>query len=261
MGPMNFFDGDFSIFPFIIMFFFIVMFILRAKFFKRGGFMSEWRNRRDHMFGDDFSTKEKRHRPVSTAPKEDTLRTPVGGKNQVNTAMQTNLDKARSYQRQINDLAKSGDGQYRPQMQELVAHVDTWIEAIEDLTKQVDDLQRNSLIRQDLESVPVAIDKLEARLTTEHNQATRWEMEQTLDSRKKQLAALQQLQNTIDRAELKIENTLSSLGTIYSHLLTTQSTDQVADYDRLSAEVDEEVRTLQDYLDALKEVKLSHATN
>jgi hypothetical protein len=175
--------------------------------------------------------------------------------------MQTNLDKAKSYQKQINDLAKSGDGQYRPQLQELVANVDVWVEAVEDLAKQVDNLQRNSLIHQDLKSVPVAIEKLETRLAAEDNPATRREMEQTLDSRKKQLAALQQLQDTTDHAELKIENTLSSLGTMYSQLLTTQSTDQVADYDHLSAEVDEEVRTLQDYLDALKEVKLSNAAS
>jgi hypothetical protein len=59
------------------------------------------------------------------------------------------------------------------------------------------------------------------------------------------------------RAEIQIESTLSSLGTIYSQLLTGQSTDHVADYSRLSSEVDEEVRLLQDRLEALEEVKLS----
>jgi len=62
--------------------------------------------------------------------------------------------------------------------------------------------------------------------------------------------------NMMKRAELKIESTLSSLGTIYPQLLTSQSTNYVADYSRLSEEVDEEVRTLQDHLEALEEVKL-----
>ena len=46
------------------------------------------------------------------------------------------------------------------------------------------------------------------------------------------------------------------LGTIYSQLLAERSTDQVADYSRLSGEVDEATRHLQDQLEALREVKL-----
>jgi hypothetical protein len=41
-------------------------------------------------------------------------------------------------------------------------------------------------------------------------------------------------------------------------MLISQSTDHVADYSRLSAEVDEEVRTLQDHLEALEEVRLGN---
>lgn len=70
---------------------------------------------------------------------------------------------------------------------------------------------------------------------------------------------LEHLQNMMKRAEIKIESTLSALGTIYSQILAGQSTDHVADYGRLSAEVDEEVRTLQDHLEALEEVKLGNA--
>ena len=55
--------------------------------------------------------------------------------------------------------------------------------------------------------------------------------------------------------EHDVAHALSALGTIYSQLLTSQSTDHVADYSRLSAEADEEVRTLQDHLEALEEVK------
>jgi len=104
--------------------------------------------------------------------------------------------------------------------------------------------------------VPKSIKKLEAQLAQETDGATRAELERTLASRKNQLVALQQLQNMMKRAELKIESTLSSLGTIYPQLLTSQSTNHVADYSRLSEEVDEEVRTLQDHLEALEEVKL-----
>jgi hypothetical protein len=39
-------------------------------------------------------------------------------------------------------------------------------------------------------------------------------------------------------------------------LLTGQSTSHVADYSHLSADADEEVRQLQDYLETLREVRL-----
>ena len=78
---------------------------------------------------------------------------------------------------------------------------------------------------------------------------------QVIEKLKAQLAALDELQETMQRTEIKIESTGSVLRTIYFQMLTAQSTDQVADYSRLSGEIDEEARTLQDHLEALKEVK------
>jgi hypothetical protein len=97
-------------------------------------------------------------------------------------------------------------------------------------------------------------------LVIEGNLTTRRDLTKTPDSRKTQLAALQQLQGTIGHAELRVENTVSSLGTIYSQVLTTQSTDQAADYKHLSAEICGEVRTPENYLEVLTEVKLSDAS-
>lgn len=68
-----------------------------------------------------------------------------------------------------------------------------------------------------------------------------------------------QLQNTMKRAEIKIERTLSALGTIYPQILTGQSTNQVANYSRITSAVSEEVRALRDHLEALAEVKLGQA--
>ena len=114
------------------------------------------------------------------------------------------------------------------------------------------------MIHQDLESIPQSIENLEAQLANASDETTRIELEGTLVNRKNQLAALERLQNTINRAEIKIESILSALGTIYSQVLIAQSTNHVADYSHLSAEVDEEVRMLQDHLEALEEVKLAN---
>lgn len=65
------------------------------------------------------------------------------------------------------------------------------------------------------------------------------------------------LPSTIKKAEIQMESTLSLLGTLYSQLLIGQSTNHVADYSRLSNDVDEEVCRLQDQLEALWEVKFA----
>lgn len=176
----------------------------------------------------------------------------------VNQVVGAYVDKARAYQAQIDGLIKaSANASARTRLQDLAGQVQEWVEAIEDLARRIDSFQQNALIRQDFEAVPQAIADLEARLANETDPAIRSQLERTLINRKNQRDALTRLQNIIKQAELQIESTLSALGTIYSQLLTGQSTDHVADYNRLSAEVDEEVQLLQDRLEALEEVKLS----
>ncbi|HXV41972.1 MAG TPA: hypothetical protein VEC96_02820, partial [Anaerolineae bacterium] len=183
---------------------------------------------------------------------------PLIKKGQTNSTTQAHLDRALAYHTQIDSLIKATpDASARARLQDLAVQVDEWVEAIEDLVRRIDDIQQNNLIRQDLEAVPQAIANLETRLAQESDPDIQAQLERTLSNRKNQLASLERLQTMMKRAEIQIESTLSSLGTIYSQLLTGQSTDHVADYSRLSSEVDEEVRLLQDRLEALEEVKLS----
>ena len=212
----------------------------------------------DEIFADEEETQSAPTSVQQEAESRPTAKSSATEETWTTSKIQTQLDKARAYQKQINDLIESTSDRNRPRRQELATQVSEWIKAIEDLSKQVGNFQQNTLIHQDLNSVPQAIDELEVRLANESNETTRKELERTLANRKNQLTALKQLQDTINRAEIKIESTLSALGTIYSQLLTAQSTDQVADYSRISTEVDEEVRTLQDHLEALKEVKLGN---
>jgi len=167
------------------------------------------------------------------------------------------LEQALAYKRQIDQAIKTASRSSQAvHLQQLAAQIDDWTEAIQDLVQRIINLQQDKLIRRDMKTVPEAIADLEARLKREPDTAIRTQLQRTLANRRKQLASLEQLENTIRRAEIQIESTLSLLGTIYSQILTGQSTSHVADYSRLSTEVDEEVRLLQDQLEALREVKL-----
>jgi uncharacterized protein YoxC len=172
------------------------------------------------------------------------------------------LEQAQLYQAQINqvfqDTSNKSDSVHQ---QRLAAQINIWVEAIQDLVQRIAGLRQDNLICQDMLIVPRAIENLEAQLADETDAATRVQLERALANRRNQLTSLEWLQRTIKQAEIQIENTLSLLGTIYSQILTSQSTSHVADYGRLSADVDEEVARLQDRLEALREVKGSLGPN
>ena len=172
------------------------------------------------------------------------------------------LDQALIYRRQIDQIlratSKEDNSAHR---QRLATRLNHWVEAIRDLVERISGLRHNNLIQYDLVNVPKAIENLEARLAPQADPVLRLQLERVLVNRKKQLASLALLQNTITQAEFQIENTLALLGTVYSQILTSHSTNQVADYGRLLVEVDEEVHRLQDQLEALQEVKASTHVN
>jgi len=166
------------------------------------------------------------------------------------------LKQALAYQSNINQTLQATAGKrYYPQQQRLVAQIDLWVEAVDALVEQISGLDHHFLLQHDLVAVPKAIKNLEKELASQTEPIFRTQLEQTLSNRQKQLASLRQLQTTIKQVEIQLENTLALLGTIYSHLLAAQSTNQVADYHRILADVDQAVNRLQDYLDALQEVR------
>jgi hypothetical protein len=173
---------------------------------------------------------------------------------------QSYLGQALDYQAKLDRVIRDAAAPTRQAyLEQLSEQVSALVKAIEALIDRMSSLRRDEVIERDLQSVPQAIKDLEKRLAEERDPAVRVQLERTLSNRRKQLESLQSLQSTIKRAEIQIESTLSQLGTIYSQILTGQSTSQVADYSRLSADVDEEVRLLQDHLEALREVKLGGA--
>ncbi len=170
--------------------------------------------------------------------------------------LQAWLDQAQRYKIQINQALKlASDGNtalYRPS---LVAQVDAWTAVIQDLVERLAILRHDDLIRHELATVPQAIAALERQLAGAADGALRVQLEQALVNRRNQLTSLRQLQSALQQAEIQIDNTFSLLSSIYSQILTGQSIDHGADCGRCLADLDEEVRRLQDHLEALREVK------
>ncbi|MEM7134524.1 MAG: hypothetical protein AAF702_50120 [Chloroflexota bacterium] len=171
------------------------------------------------------------------------------------------LNQAQAYHQGITTLASNASFDFnRTRLEELTRFIDHWQKSLVALVQRVDDFQQNMLLQQDIEAVPKAIARLENQLAQASSIHIRQELERTLANRRQQLTALENLSDTMQWAELKIENTVSMLGTIYSQAHMSQSKGQVADYRRLLNDLEEEARSLEDYVTTLAEVKLGNLT-
>ncbi len=174
----------------------------------------------------------------------------------MSATLQSKIDTARTYQQQINGMAQTAKSPIRKsRLNDLAAQVSEWVGSVEAMSKQVDDFHRNDVIQNDLRNVPASVRALTRQLANEHDPAVQSQIERTLKARAGQLQALEKLQSRVRQSEVQLESTIAAIGTIYSQALAIQSTDQIADYDHLSQEVDEQAKALRDQLEALEEVK------
>lgn len=178
----------------------------------------------------------------------------------VNAQLRRQLQQAKDYQSRIQKtIATASKQRNRPQFEHLNTQITAWATDIEALVRQVDGFKQDRVMRRDLTRLPSSIKSLERKIAKEDNADLRARLTRNLESQQAQLSNLNRLQAKMREAEIEIERTLASLGTIYSQVVTGQSSKQVADYSHLSAEVDEQVNALDDYLEAIEEVYQSRS--
>jgi hypothetical protein len=174
---------------------------------------------------------------------------------QFDVSVQDQLAQAKRYKQQVESLLKANPSK-SALMADVSSQINDWMKTVETMATRITDFKRNPVIQNDLKTVPDAIQKLEGQVASEVDVRVKARLEQTLQTRRNQLTTLEKLQSSMRQAEVQLESTVASLGTIYSQVLTAQSTNQVADYGHLATEVTEQVHQLQDQIEALEEVKL-----
>ena len=170
--------------------------------------------------------------------------------------MRDKLIKAFEYRSQIAAaIARARTGVLRDHLEQTASEIDDWIGGLWEVARRVDTFETDRTIQQDLQSVPVTVRNLEARLRTDPNADVRQQLEGTLASRRAQLESLQALQQANERGKLQIDQTLSSMGTVYSQLLLMDARDiDSGKYQRLQDDIAEEVKGLRDIAEAMDEV-------
>jgi hypothetical protein len=166
------------------------------------------------------------------------------------------LQSALEYRRGMMELVKRHQGAMRVSLQQTVDDIDDWIAQMYDLAQHVDAFESNELVARDRRMVPQQLEKARIRLEREDNPKIRADLENQINQLEQQLTNLEATVNSIKRAEIQLESTLSSLGTIYAQmsLLGTKEVDS-ARAQRLRLEIQDEVAGLQDTIEAMDEVQ------
>ncbi|MDX2160943.1 MAG: hypothetical protein SF162_06420 [bacterium] len=166
------------------------------------------------------------------------------------------LERAVEYRRNMMELSRRHSGAMRVSMQQTVSDVNQWIAHMYDLALHIDSFESNDLVERDRRTVPQQLNKAQQRLTTENDPAVRRDLEAQIRTLQLQLENLENTANSVKRADIQLDNTLASLGTVYAQmsLLGTKEVDS-ARAQRLRNDIQDEVSGLQDTIAAMDEVQ------
>ena len=203
------------------------------------------------VFTSSITDEEENARVVA-----DLLRDQYKPKDLRTLRLRAQLDKALEYQSLISStVRRTREGVLHDRLARATEPVDDWIEAIYRLALRLDAFERNTVIKQDLRSVPIAIQNFKQRLAAEDDPAVQATLRNTISDKERQWAQLTDLQNTMERAEYQLESTLAALGTVYAQLQTldVRGAEQ-GRAERLRQDIDEQVTQLQELGQAMDEV-------
>jgi hypothetical protein len=166
------------------------------------------------------------------------------------------VEKALEYRERIEGVIRqSRQGVLRDHLQEDARRITEWVANVFGLAKRLDAYENDEIIKQDTRSVQSAIEEFEARLRREDDEAVRQQMQEAIHSKKTHWENLQRLENTMEKAEFQLENTLSAMGTVYAQLQLIGAKDVDSSRARnLREDIAQQVAALQDIVEAMDEV-------
>jgi hypothetical protein len=134
--------------------------------------------------------------------------------------------------------------------------LDEWLEEVYSLAQRLDRYQaERSLHARNRERAEERLVELRKQLDDETAPAVRREIQYNVESLERQLETIDELENAMQRARLRLENTLTAMGTIYTQTMLVGAKDiDSGRAKRLRQEIGEEVSELNDVLAAMDEV-------
>ena len=171
--------------------------------------------------------------------------------------LQRKIQQALEYRSRIEAGIRDQDSSMlKDELSQTASQIDDWLENMYDLARRIDRYRMDQkIVERDRVRTEKRVSELEKDLRREDDAIVKNQIEVTLEGMRRQLDTIGRLDNTIQRAELQLENSLAHLGTVYSQTMLVD----VKDIDsgrarRLRQEISEEVGELNDVLLAMDEV-------
>ena len=167
----------------------------------------------------------------------------------------TSLD----YRSRIEALMRVSDrAEARPGHSDLELQFDGWIGNVYKLAKWLDDFKKDIYPDDHALDTGRRVEHLRTLLQQEKDPKTKQEIENTILSHEKFMGNLGEIEKTVERANLKLEQSISQLGTIYSQTLLLDARGiESSRAQELHAEIAAEVEQLDETVVAMERVYAS----
>lgn len=189
---------------------------------------------------------------------ESVLRADFSPRRLENKELQAKINEAFDYRSRIAEQMRQRDTDtaLRTQLEGVADQFDEWIEEIYLLAQRLDAYYRErGRLEQSRKSATTRLYSLQESLGRARDAQVRTEIEKNIESTQRQIATIETLDNTMARAKLRLENTVTAMATIHSQTLLLSAKDiDGSRYQRLQQDIADEVNELGDILVAMDEV-------
>ncbi len=171
--------------------------------------------------------------------------------------LQQQMNEALDYRSRIEQgINEQGDGMLADELRQTASQIDEWLENMYGLALKIDRYQmQHNVLDRDRKRAESRLVQLQRAQEREDNPALKKQLQVTAENIQIQLKTLSQLDDTIKRASLQLENSLIHLSTIYSQTMLVDAKEiDRARARRLRQEITEEVTELNDLLVSMDEV-------
>ncbi len=167
------------------------------------------------------------------------------------------IDAALEYQRRIEKKVRSPKRASllwdRPEA--IAGQIDNWISNMYQLALRLDAYRQDTLTATEIEQVPKDLETLKRQRQKESNPVFQTEMDQVIDSKKKQWETLQALQTRMKQAEFQMEQSLTALATMDSQMQLIDAQEVGGSRsERMHEDINEQVNRLNDLVSSINEV-------
>lgn len=140
-------------------------------------------------------------------------------------------------------------------LMDAARRTEDWISQIFRLAQSLDLFEQDRVIARDMADTPRELAQLQSQLRGALGGSVQMELARTIELKKKQIESLQNLKDTMARARLQLDNTLTAMGTMYMQVKVLGSKDVNSERtQRLQSDMIEQVRSLEDTASAMDEL-------